>query len=132
MFAKMMDILSDDDRPHYYYGRNHFILHKFFLLHGFFNLKKDNLLKTHNFLTDIDDDDIRWFFFLHLLKKRSHAILQLLLFQWKYIYCVLDYMTERRYPLKIKNKYEKRVIPIQKLYQYMINQSHESPIVEIY
>lgn len=131
MFAKMIDILSDDDRPHYYYGRNHFILHKFFLLHGFFNLKKDNLLKTHNFLTDIDDDDIRWFF-LHLLKKRSHAILQLLLFQWKYIYCVLDYMTERRYPLKIKNKYEKRVIPIQKLYPYMINQSHESPILEIY
>lgn len=131
MFAKMMDILSDDDRPHYYYGRNHFILHKFFLLHGFFNLKKDNLLKTHNFLTDIDDDDIRWFF-LHLLKKRSHAILQLLLFQWKYIYCVLDYMTERRYPLKIKNKYEKRVIPIQKLYPCMINQSHESPIIDIY
>lgn len=131
MFAKMMDILSDDGRPHYYYGRNHFILHKFFLLHGFFNLKKDNLLKTHNFLTDIDDDDIRWFF-LHLLKKRSHAILQLLLFQWKYIYCVLDYMTERRYPLKIKNKYEKRVIPIQKLYSCMINQSHESPIIDIY
>lgn len=69
VFAKMMDILSDDDRPHYYYGRNHFILHKFFLLHGFFNLKKDNLLKTHNFLTDIDDDDIRWFFFFTSTKE---------------------------------------------------------------
>lgn len=64
-----MDILSDDDRPHYYYGRNHFILHKFFLLHGFFNLKKDNLLKTHNFLTDIDDDDIRWGFFFTSTKE---------------------------------------------------------------
>lgn len=64
-----MDILSDDDRPHYYYGRNHFILHKFFLLHGFFNLKKDNLLKTHNFLTDIDDDDIRWVFFFTSTKE---------------------------------------------------------------
>lgn len=67
-----MDILSDDDRPHYYYGRNHFILHKFFLLHGFFNLKKDNLLKTDNFLTDIDDDDIRWFFvFFTSTKERQ-------------------------------------------------------------
>lgn len=67
-----MDILSDDDRPHYYYGRNHFILHKFFLLHGFFNLKKDNLLKTHNFLTDIDDDDIRWVFFTSTKETQSH------------------------------------------------------------
>lgn len=67
----MMDILSDDDRPHYYYGRNHFILHKFFLLHGFFNLKKDNLLKTHNFLTDIDDDDIRWVFFTSTKERQS-------------------------------------------------------------
>lgn len=66
-----MDILSDDDRPHYYYGRNHFILHKFFLLHGFFNLKKDNLLKTHTFLTDIDDDDIRWFFFSSTKETQS-------------------------------------------------------------
>lgn len=67
-----MDILSDDDRPHYYYGRNHFILHKFFLLHGFFILKKDNLLKTHdNFLTDIDDDDIRWFFFTSTKERQS-------------------------------------------------------------
>lgn len=68
-----MDILSDDDRPHYYYGRNHFILHKFFLLHGFFNLKKDNLLKTHNFLTDIDDDDIRWFFFFYIYTKETQS-----------------------------------------------------------
>lgn len=67
----MMNILSDDGRPHYYCERNNFILHKFFLLHGFFNLKKDNLLKTHNFLTDIDDDDIRWFFFTSTKETQS-------------------------------------------------------------
>lgn len=40
-------------------------------MHGFFNLKKDNLLKTHNFLTDIDDDDIRWVFFTSTKETQS-------------------------------------------------------------
>lgn len=58
VFVKMMDILLDDDCFYYYYGRNYFILYKFFFLYGFFNLKKDNLLKIYNFFIDIDDDDI--------------------------------------------------------------------------